>query len=101
MGSFDFDYWKHLAEHDPVAFFQARDAALRQCIEMHPGQEEPLSALQSRIDTARVLAGSPVQACRDILDMMEDHLILLGLKLAELQRETADLRSLLGGGSRR
>ncbi|WP_079432695.1 DUF3135 domain-containing protein [Zoogloea sp. LCSB751] len=99
MGGFDFDYWKHLAEHDPVAFFQARDLALRQCIAMHPGHEGPLAALQSRIDTTRVMAGSPVQACRDILDMMEEHLILLSLKLAELQRETDSLRGLLRGGS--
>ncbi|WP_374486236.1 DUF3135 domain-containing protein [Zoogloea sp.] len=99
MGGFDFDYWKHLAEHDPAAFFQARDMALRQCIAMHPGQEGPLSALQSRIDMTRVLAGSPVQACKDILDMMEEHLILLSLKLSELQRETDSLRGLLQGGS--
>jgi hypothetical protein len=97
VGGFDFDYWKHLAEQDPAAFFQAREVALRQCIAMHPGQEEPLSELQSRIDMTRVLAGSPVQACRDILDMMEEHLIVLSLKLAELQQETDSLRGLLGG----
>lgn len=99
MGGFDFDYWKHLAEHDPVAFFQARDRALRQCIAMHPGQEGPLSVLQSRIDMTRVVAGSPVQACRDIVDMMEEHLVLLSLKLVELQRETDSLRGLLRGSS--
>lgn len=94
MGGFDFDYWKHLAEHDPVAFFKARDLAVRQCIAMHPGQEEPLSALQARIDMTRAVAGTPVQACRDILDMMEEHLVLLSLKLIELHRETDSLRGL-------
>jgi hypothetical protein len=38
-----------------------------------------------------------LQACRDILGMMEEHLILLSLKLAELQRETDSLRGLLQG----
>ena len=50
-----------------------------------------------RIDTTRVLAGSPVQACREILGLMEDQLLLLSAQLAELQRETAALRALLGG----
>ena len=97
MGGFDFDYWKHLAEHDPAAFFQARENALHQFIALHQGQEGALVELQARIDTTRVLAGSPVQACREILGLMEDQLLLLSAQLAELQRETTALRALLGG----
>ena len=95
MGGFDFDYWKHLAEHDPAAYFRARDDHLRQFITQHPGQEAALSELQAHIDATRALAGSPVQACREILGLMEDHLQLLGARLAELQHETEALRALL------
>ena len=64
MGSFDFDYWKHLAEHDPAAFFQARENALHQFIALHQGQEGALVELQARIDTTRVLAGMPNRLTR-------------------------------------
>jgi hypothetical protein len=95
MGGFDFDYWKHLAEHDPAAYFRAREETLRQFIALHPGHEDALFGLQSQIDSTRALAGSPVQACREILGLMEDQLLLLGAKLAELQQETEGLRALL------
>ena len=95
MGGFDFDYWKNLAEHDPAAYFRARDNSLRQFIALHPGQERALSELQSHIDATRALAGSPAQACREILGLMEDQLLLLGARLAELQQETEALRALL------
>jgi hypothetical protein len=66
MGDFDFDYWKLLAERDPVAYFAARDMTLRQFIASHPGQAVMLTELQARIDSTRVLAGGrprPVANC--------------------------------------
>ncbi|HOB46175.1 MAG TPA: DUF3135 domain-containing protein [Zoogloea sp.] len=95
MGGFDFDYWKDLAEKDPPAFFRARDEALRECIAMHPGQEGVLAELQARIDSIRVLSGTPLQASRELFGLMEEQLVLLGLKLKELQRETEGLRDTL------
>lgn len=96
MGDFDFDYWKHLAESDPAAYFAARDRTLRQFIAAHPGQEAMLCELQARIDSTRVLAGSPSQACRELLGQMEDQLMLLSSKLAELQREAGVIQQLMG-----
>lgn len=95
MGGFDFDYWKHLAEHDPAAYFRAREDHLRQFIAQHPGQAGALAELQAHIDATRALAGSPTQACREILGLMEDQLLLLGARLAELQQETENLRVFL------
>ena len=92
MGDFDFDHWKDLAERDPAAFFQARDEALRNCIARHPGQAQALAAIQARIDTSRALAGTPLQASRALVSMMEDHLLLLGVKLVELRSEVEALR---------
>ena len=96
MGNFDFDYWKSLAERDPAEFFRVRDEALRQCIALYPDQQALLVAFQARIDATRVLAGSPLQASRALFALMEDQLLLLNLKLGELQRETDSLRILLG-----
>lgn len=96
MGGFDFDYWKHLAERDPAAYFAARERALRQFIASHPDQQGMLSELQARIDSTRVLAGSPAQACRELLGQMEDQLMLLSFKLSELQRETGAIQRLVG-----
>lgn len=93
MGGFDFDHWKHLAERDPVGFFQARDEALRECIARHAGHSHLLVELQARIDAARALAGTPLQASRALMGMMHEHLRELGDKLAELQRETDSLRT--------
>ena len=95
MGDFDFDYWKDLAERDPAAFFQARDAALQHCIACHHGQAHALAAFQTRIDATRVLAGSPMQASRALFELMEDQLRLLGAKLVELRLETESLRGTL------
>ena len=97
MGGFDFDHWKHLAERDPESFFQARDEALRDCIARHPDQAHVLSALQARIDATRALAGTPLQASRALMGMMQEHLRELGDKLAELQHETDALRAQILG----
>ncbi|HOY00454.1 DUF3135 domain-containing protein [Zoogloea sp.] len=96
MGDFDFDYWKLLAERDPVAYFAARDMTLRQFIASHPGQAVMLTELQARIDSTRVLAGGPTQACRELLGQMQDQLMLLSFKLAELQRETSAVQEIIG-----
>lgn len=96
MGGFDFDYWKHLAEQDPAAYFEVRDRALRAFIAAHPGEEAVLVELQARIDATRVLAGSPIQACRELLGQVEDQLMLLSFKLAELQREAVAIQQILG-----
>lgn len=95
MGSFDFDYWKNLAESDPAAFFRARDRYLHLFIAAHPEHQASLIALQARIDTTRAMAGSPMQACRGILSLLEDHLLLLGETLAELRSETVGLHGML------
>ena len=97
MGGFDFDHWKHLAERDPAGFFRARDEALRECIARHPDQVHLLSALQTRIDATRALAGTPLQASRALMGMMQEHLRELGDKLAELQHETDALRAQILG----
>ncbi|MDD2988396.1 MAG: DUF3135 domain-containing protein [Zoogloea sp.] len=99
MGGFDFDYWKNLAERDPVAYFEARERALRQFIASHPGQEAMLSELQVHIDSTRVLAGGPVQACRELLGHVEDQLMLLSFKLLELQREAIAMQKLVGSNT--
>ncbi|NML28296.1 DUF3135 domain-containing protein [Zoogloea dura] len=93
MGSFDFEYWRHLAESDPKAYFQLRERTLRSFIAQHPDQASTLSELQESIDAARVLAGTPVQACRDIMGQVGDHLSLLSVQLADLQREIASIKS--------
>lgn len=99
MGGFDFDYWKNLAERDPVAYFAARERALSQFIASHPGQELMLAELQARIDSTRVLAGGPAQACRELFGQMEDQLMLLSFKLSELQREAGAIQQLIGGNT--
>jgi len=99
MGGFDFDYWKNLAERDPVAYFAARERALSQFIASHPGQELMLAELQARIDSTRVLAGGPAQACRELLGQIEDQLMLLSFKLSELQREAGAIQQLVGGST--
>jgi len=99
MGGFDFDYWKNLAERDPVAYFAARERALSQFIASHPGQELMLAELQARIDSTRVLAGGPAQACRELLGQMEDQLMLLSFKLSELQREASAIQQLVGSNT--
>mgnify|MGYP000095987893 FL=1 len=96
MGDFDFDYWKLLAERDPQAYFAAREKTLRQFIASHPGQAVMLAELQARIDSTRVLAGGPNQACRELLGQMQDQLMLLSFKLAELQRETSAVQEIIG-----
>lgn len=99
MGGFDFDYWKQLAERDPVAYFAARERALSQFIASHPGQGLLLADLQARIDSTRVLAGGPAQACRELLGQIEDQLMLLSFKLGELQQEASAIQQRVGGNA--
>lgn len=94
MGGFDFEYWRHLAESDPKAYFQLRERTLRGFIAQHPDQAASLSELQESIDAARVVAGTPVQACRDIMGQVSDRLTLLSAHLADLQREISGIKSL-------
>ncbi|MBN9696679.1 MAG: DUF3135 domain-containing protein [Zoogloea sp.] len=101
MGSFDFEYWRQLAESDPRAYFQLRERTLRSFIDQHPDQASSLSELQESIDSARVMAGTPVQACRDIMGQVGDNLSLLSSQLADLQREIASISDFLTSRSRR
>lgn len=99
MGGFDFDYWKHLAENDPVAYFRQRELSLRRFIDSSQGYEESLTELQARIDSVRAISGTPMQACRDLIGMIEDNLHLLGYRLSELQKETEQLHALIARGA--
>lgn len=92
MVELDFDYWKKLAESDPAAFFQARQQAIDEFIAQHSHERNALVDMQTRIDATRLTAGSPRQASRALLGMMEEQLHILALKLDELHRETAALR---------
>lgn len=98
MGGFEFDDWRFLAENDPAAFFRARERTLRQFITQHPDQRDALGALQMRIDTARAMSGTPQQACRDLFGLLEEHLLLLSERLADLRREATTLQRMLGVG---
>ncbi|NTV09434.1 MAG: DUF3135 domain-containing protein [Zoogloea sp.] len=94
MDDFDFDYWRHLAERDPVAYFRVRAAVIRRFIAAHPEHGASLLELQGKIDTIRAVSGGPVEACRAMCVMMGYKLAELSGQLSALQAAAAQLQEL-------
>lgn len=93
MASFDFDYWRDLAQRDPAAFFKARSAVLEGFIASHPApQARRLREMQRFIDCIRAASGSPMRAVNCMAVMMEDHLSVLRERGRELDSASATLR---------
>lgn len=97
---FDFDAWTDLARRDPQAYFRQRERAILDFIERHVDSRETLFELQAHIDAMRAVAGSPQQALRGIVGMLEDRLEALALRLEALREETEALRELMRKRSR-
>lgn len=92
MSEFDFDDWANLARRDPRAFFCARERLLKHFIDSHPpAQAARLWAFQQQIDCARGLAGSPLLATRQLMDLVESHLQALRLAVGVLDSATSRL----------
>ncbi|GAB4177169.1 MAG: hypothetical protein OHK0026_17580 [Rhodocyclaceae bacterium] len=81
---FDFESWTALARRDPQAFFRARERAIADFIDAHPGSRERLLALQARIDELRAVAGTPDAALRGILGLASEHLRALARQVRVL-----------------
>lgn len=92
---FDFDAWCELARTDPPAFFQARERAIAEFIDAHPHVRDKLLALQAQIDSLRASAGTPANALRGIIGMLDDHLHALSGHLGQLREETERFGELL------
>ena len=69
---FDFDGWRHLAEHDPNAFERRRREAVERVIQRAPEpKRQRLRALQWRIEQLR-RRSTPLGACVQLTRMMWD-----------------------------
>lgn len=88
MTDFDFDHWCALAQHDPQAFFEAREREVQQFIDGAPSSlRGRLWDLQHCIDCERARAGTPMRAVRCLTVMMQE-------RLEELDRHNRELRAL-------
>lgn len=77
--SFDFDYWKELAQVSPEEFERQRRIALDAHIQKVENQR--LVALQNRIDLERVRARTPLKSYLRLSSIMYESLFHLGAKL--------------------
>ena len=69
--SFDFNTWKELAEKDPAAFEQQRQAVLESTInEASAGARQRLRGLQWRIDMERAQCSNPTLSFLKIYKQM-------------------------------
>lgn len=84
---FDFDEWMLLARRDPAAFFQRRQRLIDNFIDAHPQQAANLRAMQSQIDAARAVAGTPDKALGVLMGMLGDQVSALGGQMQLLQDE--------------
>lgn len=104
MANFDFDHWCGLAERDPEAFFRARHGAIERFIQARPALEaQRLREVQSRIDCARMAAGTPLNAMREMSRLMQERLQLLceqEVALTEATRRLSTALSRLEHGER-
>lgn len=84
--TFDFDYWKDMAERNPAAFFRERKAIIDGFIEGRtPEKAESLRLLQDEIDFLRACAGTPMSACRTVTRMLEANVVELGVQSSKLR----------------
>lgn len=85
MADFDFDQWADLARRDPPAYFRARERVLRGFIDAHPpAQAQRLRETQARIDCLRAMSAAPVQASRQLAQLMGEHVTALQAALERL-----------------
>ncbi len=70
--TFDFDYWRKLAESDPALFEQKRREEIDKMIEGVPAGEvqDRLQRLQWRVDMERRRCKTATQSCVRIYSMM-------------------------------
>ena len=94
MSDFNFDWWKALAERDPVAFYLARDRVLKDLVAATPEHEQTLQALQDKIDQVRALAVSPVASTQGLAALMQEHLVALRAGCDKLVAELQTLEEM-------
>ncbi len=71
FSSIEFETWAELAENDPPAFEDLRQAAIDEAIQQAPASSrQRLRGLQWRIDQERRRARTPLAACIRISQMM-------------------------------
>ena len=69
--SFDFDYWRKLAENDPPAFEFLRRQMIEAYLEqLNEDDANALRKLQWRIDGVRRRSKHPMRACVSFSEMM-------------------------------
>ena len=90
MSSFDFDTWRDLALRDPDAFFKKREQFIQTFIEANKSSDG-LIALQRQIDNVRALAGTPLNAVRELSRMLGERLEMLALEIQLLENHVEHL----------
>lgn len=84
----DFDTLRDLAKHDPEALENLRLALCNKVIdEAPPHAKARLNGLMFQINARRQLASSPLEACKDLSNMMHE-------SLQRMQAMLKDLRSM-------
>lgn len=69
--SFDFDYWRKLAESNPAGFECLRRQMIEAYLEqLNEGHANVLRKLQWRIDGMRRRSSHPLRTCLSLSDMM-------------------------------
>ncbi len=82
----DFDAWATLADTDPQAFEDLRQALIEAFIEQAPPRCRPrLRCLQWRIEQERARSKTPLAACIRLTRMMWDKFYLLRTLVGELK----------------
>ncbi|GAB4058249.1 DUF3135 domain-containing protein [Uliginosibacterium sediminicola] len=95
--NFDFDHWSQLARRDPAAFFTAREKLIADFIAAAPAEHQAsLMQMQLLIDATRAQAGTPMNAVKQMMGMIGDHLEAMGAQLEQLREESQQLSGLLG-----
>ena len=72
QSTFDFEYWRKLAEDNPALFEMKRREEIDKVINSAPTEEaqDRLSRLQWRVDMERRRCKNPTQSCLQIYGMM-------------------------------
>lgn len=96
---FDFDEWLLLAQKNPAAYFQRREKVISEFISAHPEHAARLQETQDRVDAMRAIAGSPDQALRGIMQMLEDQVDALGNQMHQLRDELENLQAMVPVGN--
>ncbi len=91
---FDFDYWMNLAEKDPAAFEQQRQALIQTTIHQAPKtMQKRLNGLQWQIDSEIKLAKNPMDSCLKIYQKMMDSVYEQGGLLDALTMSDSAIKS--------